>query len=131
MPELPSYTNPDGLGRPFSLYSHVAKAGDLVFAAGQVGVDQHNRVTAPDTEGQTLQAYENVRLILESQGASLRHVVRFVVYLVDAQDVPAFYAAREAGLGDDAWKWALQTLAVGTPSARALHRMLQERGVDA
>jgi hypothetical protein len=43
----------------------------------------------------------------------------------------AFYAAREAGLGDDAWKWGLQTLAVGTPSARALHRMLQERGVDA
>jgi hypothetical protein len=43
----------------------------------------------------------------------------------------AFNAAREAGLGDDAWKWGLQTLAVGTPSARALHRMLQERGVDA
>ena len=45
--------------------------------------------------------------------------------------VYAYYAAREAGLGDDAWKWGLQTLAVGTPSARALHRMLQERGVDA
>ena len=42
----------------------------------------------------------------------------------------AYYAAREAGL-DDAWKWGLQTLAVGTPSARALHRLLQQRGVDA
>ena len=43
----------------------------------------------------------------------------------------AFYAAREAGLDDDAWKWGLQTLAVGTPSVRALQRVLQERAVDA
>jgi hypothetical protein len=40
----------------------------------------------------------------------------------------AFYAAREAGF-DDAWKWGLQTLAVGTPSMRALNAVLQERGV--
>ena len=43
----------------------------------------------------------------------------------------AFYVAREAGLDDDAWKWGLQTLAVGTPSVRALQRVLQERAVDA
>ena len=43
----------------------------------------------------------------------------------------AFYTAGEAGLDDDAWKWGLQTLAVGTPSVRALNAMLQERGVDA
>ena len=36
-----------------------------------------------------------MRLILESQGATLRHVVRFVVYLTDAQDIAGFYAARE------------------------------------
>jgi enamine deaminase RidA (YjgF/YER057c/UK114 family) len=95
MTPVPSYANPDGLGQPFSLYSQVAKAGDLVFAAGQVGMTEDNRVTGPDVAGQTAQAYENVRLILESQGASLRHVVRFVVYLIDAQDVAEFYAARE------------------------------------
>ena len=40
-------------------------------------------------------------MILESQGASLRHVVRgFVVYLVDAQDVAEFYAAREQYFGE-------------------------------
>jgi len=43
----------------------------------------------------------------------------------------AYYAAREAGLDDDAWKWGLQTLAVGTPSLRLLQRMLQEQAVDA
>jgi len=43
----------------------------------------------------------------------------------------AYYAAREAGLDDDAWKWGLQTLAVGTPSLRLLQCMLQEPAVDA
>ena len=95
MTTVPSYANPDGLGPPFSLYSHVATAGDLVFAAGQVGMTEDNRVTGPDVASQTAQAYENVRVILESQGASLRHVVRFVVYLTDADDVAEFYAARE------------------------------------
>jgi len=41
----------------------------------------------------------------------------------------AYYTAREAGLDDDAWKWGLQTLAVGTPSVRALNAVLRERGV--
>jgi enamine deaminase RidA (YjgF/YER057c/UK114 family) len=44
---------------------------------------------------QALQTYENIRLILESQGAALRDVVRFVVSLVDADDVAGFYASRE------------------------------------
>jgi enamine deaminase RidA (YjgF/YER057c/UK114 family) len=100
MTTLPSYANPDGLGQPFSLYSHVAKAGDLVFAAGQVGVNADNRLAAPDVVGQTVQAYENVRLILESQGATLRHVVRFVVYLIDARDVAEFYGARARYFGE-------------------------------
>ena len=100
MTTVPTYANPQGLGQPFSLYSHVAKAGDLVFAAGQVGMDEGNRVAGLDVASQTARAYENVRLILESQGASLRQVVRFVVYLVDAQDVPEFYAARERYFGE-------------------------------
>jgi Transmembrane protein 254 len=43
----------------------------------------------------------------------------------------AYYAAHEAGLDDDAWKWGLQTLGVGTPSLRALNTVIRERTVDA
>jgi enamine deaminase RidA (YjgF/YER057c/UK114 family) len=100
MSNFPSYANPEGVGQPISLYSNVAKAGDLVFAAGQVGLTADDRLAAPDVTGQALQAYENVRLILASQGASLRHVVRFVVYLIDADDVAGFYAARERYFGE-------------------------------
>jgi enamine deaminase RidA (YjgF/YER057c/UK114 family) len=100
MTTLPTYTNPDGLGEPFSLYSNVARAGDMVFVAGQVGVRADNEVAGEDTFTQALQTYENVRLALESQGTTLRHVVRFVVYLIDAEDIPAFYAAREQYFGE-------------------------------
>jgi Transmembrane protein 254 len=43
----------------------------------------------------------------------------------------AYTTARQAGLDGDAWKWGLQTLAVGFPSVRELNAVLRERVVDA
>lgn len=99
-PEFPIYDNPPGAGEPFSAYSHVARTPDMVFVAGQVGVDEHNALAGPDVAAQTARAYENVRTVLESQGAGLRDVVRFVTYLTSREHVPAFYAAREAYFAD-------------------------------
>ncbi|WP_406629761.1 RidA family protein [Amycolatopsis sp. WGS_07] len=91
----PSYENPPGVGAPFSAYSHVSRAGELIFVAGQCGIVEDNSVAGPDVRTQTLRAYENVRTILESQGATLRDVVRFVSYLTSRAHVADFYAARE------------------------------------
>jgi hypothetical protein len=44
-----------------------------------------------------------------------------------AEAVYAYRVAQREGLGDDAWKWGLQTLGVGFPSLLALHEMLGER----
>lgn len=96
MTEAPTYHNPSGVGEPVSSYSHVARAGDQLFVAGQCGLDEKNLAVGDDVTAHTPQAYENVRLILESQGASLRAVVKFVTYLTSAADIPAFYAARSA-----------------------------------
>ncbi|ATY12753.1 RidA family protein [Amycolatopsis sp. AA4] len=91
----PSYENPPGVGAPFSAYSHVSRAGELIFVAGQCGIAEDNSVAGPDVRTQTLRAYENVRTILESQGAAFRDVVRFVSYLTSRAQVGDFYAARE------------------------------------
>jgi enamine deaminase RidA (YjgF/YER057c/UK114 family) len=96
---MTNYANPHSVGAPFHLYSQVSVAGDLVSVAGQVGVDRDNKVVGPDVTSEALQTYENVRLILESQGATRRDVVRFVVYVVDADDVAGFYTAREQYFG--------------------------------
>jgi enamine deaminase RidA (YjgF/YER057c/UK114 family) len=85
----------NGVGDPVSAYSHVACAGDLLFVAGQCGLDENNVTVGDDVTTQTPQAYENVRVILESQGASLRDVMKFSTYLTSAADIPAFYAARD------------------------------------
>ncbi|MEV0051536.1 RidA family protein [Saccharopolyspora shandongensis] len=91
----PNYENPPGVGAPFSAYSHVSCAGELIFVAGQCGIAEDNSVAGSDVRTQTIRAYDNVRTILESQGATLRHVVRFVSYLTSPDHVEDFYAARE------------------------------------
>jgi enamine deaminase RidA (YjgF/YER057c/UK114 family) len=107
-----NYADPDSVGAPFHLYSQVSVAGELVSDAGQVGVDRDNQVVGPDVTSQALQTYENIRLILESQGAKLGDVVRFAVYLVDADDVAGFYAWRGSRGSSRAW--------IGTPAPPAL-----------
>ncbi|WP_431926490.1 RidA family protein [Amycolatopsis tucumanensis] len=91
----PSYANPPGVGAPFSAYSHVARAGELVFVAGQCGIVEDGSVAGSDVRTQTIRAYDNVRTVLDSQGATLRDVVRFVSYLTSRDHVAEFYAARE------------------------------------
>jgi hypothetical protein len=49
-----------------------------------------------------------------------------VTHVVEA--VYAYRIAQREDLADDAWKWGLQTLAVGFPSLIALHELLAERG---
>ncbi|WP_236787603.1 RidA family protein [Amycolatopsis sp. GM8] len=92
---MPTYENPAGIGTPFSAYSHVARAGEMICVAGQCGIVEDNSVAGPDVATQTIRAYENIRIILESQGASLGDVVRFVSYLTTRDDVSDFYAARD------------------------------------
>lgn len=91
----PRYADPAGVPAPFSAYSNVASTGELVFVAGQVGLDAAGRPAGPGVAEQTVQAYENIRTILASEGGSLRDVVRFVSYLVSADDIAEFYRARQ------------------------------------
>ncbi|PXY23763.1 endonuclease [Prauserella coralliicola] len=95
MTSAPSYENPPGVGAPFSAYSHVSRAGELIFVAGQCGIAEDNSVAGSDVRTQTIRAYESVRTILESQDATLRDVVRFVSYLTSRDHVGEFYAARD------------------------------------
>ena len=84
--EGPSTSNPIGIARPESHYSHVAVMGNTVFVAGQVGVDASG-TAGSSIEAQTRQAYDNVKVALESVGSSMRHIVRLVTYVVDRQDI--------------------------------------------
>jgi len=62
-------------------YSHAAKAGELVFVAGQVAQDVEGALVGKgDIEAQAVQVFENLKAVLASAGAKLDDVVKTTTY---------------------------------------------------
>lgn len=65
-------------------YSQAVRVGDLVFTAGQPGIEPATGRLAGDSfEAQARQAIENLRAVLEDAGSSLRRVVKVTCYVTD------------------------------------------------
>lgn len=88
-----TYTNPPAMATPLGSYSHVARAGDVVMVAGQVGVNPEGEV-AGTLEEQVRLTFRNLQSALESEGLGLGHVIKFTTYLVSSDDIAGFYEAR-------------------------------------
>jgi 2-iminobutanoate/2-iminopropanoate deaminase len=88
---------PKKFGAPLGLYSHgmVARAGDLVIVAGQVGLAAEGRPAGDDVISQTKQALENVRTVVEAAGCTMRDVVRLQTFLTRSEDIGGFMKARQ------------------------------------
>lgn len=71
-------------------YSAGIKAGNLVFTAGQLGIDPVSGDFVPGgIEAQTQKALENLSAVLEAAGSSLDQVVKTTVFLKDMNDFGA------------------------------------------
>jgi 2-iminobutanoate/2-iminopropanoate deaminase len=71
-------------------YSQAIRAGDLVFTAGQLGLDPATgEFAADDVAGQANQALANVAAILEAAGSGMDRLVKVTVYLAEIGDWPA------------------------------------------
>ena len=75
--------SPPGAIKPTGTWSLGTRAGDFVFVAGMRGIDPANSQLIQGDEARVLQAFRNMQLIAESEGASLRDAVRLVVYVTD------------------------------------------------
>ena len=63
-------------------YSHVARAGNTLYIAGQIAKDKAgNIVGVGDLETQVRQAHTNLKTILEEAGGSLGNVVKLTTFL--------------------------------------------------
>ncbi len=68
-------------------YSVGIRAGNLIFTAGQVGIDPSvGEIVAGGIEAETHQVIRNLQQILESAGSSLNMVVKTTVFLRDMGD---------------------------------------------
>ena len=74
---------PDGLSRP-PTYSHVVKAGNTVYIAGQVAQDEQGQIVGRgDITAQAVQVFENLKKALAAAGADFENLVKITVYVTD------------------------------------------------
>ncbi len=76
-----------GKGYPFS---ESARAGDLLFLAGQVGEDADGKLVAGGIQAETEQLMLNIEAALARRGLAMEHVVKCTVFLADIAEWGAF-----------------------------------------
>lgn len=97
MPLTP--VNPESLAPPHG-YSHGMKgSGELLFVAGQTGVNREGRLVAGDVVGQFAQALDNVLDVVWKAGGRPESLARMVVYVTDKREYRR--QAKELGV---AWR---------------------------
>jgi 2-iminobutanoate/2-iminopropanoate deaminase len=74
---------PEGAIKSTGTWDVGSRAGDFVFVAGMRGIDPKTNTLVQGEEARIRQAFLNMKLIAESEGASLRDCVRIVVYVTD------------------------------------------------
>ena len=79
--------DPPGAIKAEGTWSLGVRAGDFVFVAGMQGVDPATGKLVPDPEARIRQAFLNIRLIAQSEGASLQDCVRLTIYVSDLSKV--------------------------------------------
>lgn len=83
MPQMPVVLESPRVPR-IGPYSQAMRAGDLVFTAGQPGIDPATGQPAgPGFEVQARQAFANLRCVLEDAGSSLQQVVKVTCFVAD------------------------------------------------
>ena len=81
-------------------YNQAIRLGDLVFVAGQLGLEPGDQAVEGDIAEQTEQVMRNLGAILEEAGSSLANLVKTTVYLVDLGDFAAMNEVYAQHVGD-------------------------------
>jgi 2-iminobutanoate/2-iminopropanoate deaminase len=93
-------TTPPGTPTPIGPYNHVAKVDRFITIGGTAGVDPATgRLAGPDVGSQARQILESFRVMLESVGSDLAHIVHINVFLKEMGDFEAMNAAYVESIG--------------------------------
>lgn len=88
--------NPPDVHTPQAHYSHVARAGQTLYIAGQLGLDPSGAVVGVgDAAAQARQCYRNLSLILAHYGGHLHHLVKTTTYITHWAYRPLVAVARD------------------------------------
>jgi 3-hydroxyisobutyrate dehydrogenase len=90
------YLEPKGVAAPDEPYSHAIRAGDTLYIAGQVAVDENNQfVGEGDPRLQAEQVWRNIEAATRSAGGSVTNVVKITIFLKDIRHATAEIEVRK------------------------------------
>ncbi|SOE80578.1 Enamine deaminase RidA, house cleaning of reactive enamine intermediates, YjgF/YER057c/UK114 family [Caballeronia arationis] len=75
-------------------YAPAVKVGNTIYVSGQIGRDAAMQLVE-GREAQMVQAFENLKLVLEAADASLNDVVDLTTFHTDMRDLPLFMQVRD------------------------------------
>ena len=75
-------------------YAPAIKAGNTIYVSGQIGRNAQMQLVE-EREAQIVQAFENLKLVLEAAGASMSDVVDLTTFHTDMRDLPLFMKVRD------------------------------------
>lgn len=73
----------DAAPKAIGTYSQAVQCGNVVYFAGQIGLDPKTMQIVDGIDAQIRRVFDNLNAVAEAAGGSLNHVVRFTVYLTD------------------------------------------------
>lgn len=93
------YLNPDGLHQNPAFTNVVVVTGSAktIYIGGQNGVNASGEIVGQgDLKAQAVQVFKNLQTALAAAGASLEHVIKWNIYVVQGQPLhPGFEAFQE------------------------------------
>lgn len=89
-----------GMSEPISHFTHVVRAGNIVFVSGCVASDEHGRtVGGDDATAQARKALDNIKACLTAAGATFADVCKVTVFLKNIADREKVNVARKEYFG--------------------------------
>ena len=90
------YISTDKAPQAIGPYSQAIKAGDFLYASGQIPINPENgQIEAVTIEEQTDRVCRNIGEILKAAGTDFEHVVKTTCFLAEMSDFAAFNAVYE------------------------------------
>lgn len=101
MSPLVETSTPPKTPKPIGPYNHLAKVGQFISIGGTAGIDPATgQLAGLDAYSQTKQILESFKIMLESVGSDLQHVIHINVFLKDMQDFESMNSAYIELMGD-------------------------------
>jgi len=116
-------SNPDTVAAPMGTYSQAVRVetGDAVWihVSGQIATDTEGNLVGPgDVRAQTRQVFENLKAILEANGATFTDAVKIGTYLTTLDDLAGMREVRsEYLIAEPPASTAVQVVALVVPEA--------------